>query len=154
MFKSRALESPDESMTRREQIRTNTAKKRELESPDKTMARREQDKTYAAKKRELESPDETMGRREQDRTYTAKKRALSVSTDVAIANFQSKAKMGPDFVCTVFHRMMYKQNVACNKSKYTKASDELLEQVFCADFSYTSSGHVEHVTMRYNASSS
>ena len=52
---------------------------------------------------------------------------------------QKQRCMGPDFVCTVCHRMMYKQNVACNKSKYTKASDELLQQVFCASYSYTSS---------------
>ena len=35
---------------------------------------------------------------------------------------------------------MYRQNVVpCNKSRYTKASGELLEQVFCAEHSYTSS---------------
>ena len=34
--------------------------------------------------------------------------------------------------------MMYKQNVIlCNKHKYTKASDELLEQIFCPEYSYT-----------------
>ena len=48
--------------------------------------------------------------------------------------------MGPDFVCTVCHRMMYKQNVVpCNTSKYTKASNDLLEQVFCTKYGYTSS---------------
>lgn len=47
--------------------------------------------------------------------------------------------MGPDFVCTVCHRMMYKQNVIpANKCKYTKANYELLERVFCTERSYTS----------------
>ena len=89
------------------------------------MARREQDRTYTVKKRALEVKVK-LARHEQDQTYTAKKRALGVSTDVAIASSQSKAKMAPYFVCTICHRMMCKQNVACNKSKYTKASDELL----------------------------
>lgn len=35
--------------------------------------------------------------------------------------------------------MMYRQNVVvCNKSKYTKASKELLDKVFCIEHSYTS----------------
>ena len=46
--------------------------------------------------------------------------------------------MGPDFVCTSCHRLMYKANVVpCNKSKYTKASGELLDQVFEHSYSST-----------------
>ena len=138
--KKRALESPCETMDRREQDRANTEKKRALETPCETMDRREQDRANTKKKRALETPCETMDRREHDRTNTAKKRALPVTTNNAIANFLSKTKMGPDFVCTICHRMMYKQNVIpCNKSKYTKASHELLEQAFCVQYSYTSS---------------
>ena len=81
-----------------------------------------------------------MARLEQVRAYTAKKRACTIAIDYAIATFQSKARMGPDFVCTSCHRMMYKQNVVpCNKHKYTKASNELLEQVFCPEYGYISS---------------
>ena len=47
--------------------------KQALESPSKTMTRREQVRTYTAKKRALETPSETMARREQDRLYTAKR---------------------------------------------------------------------------------
>ena len=37
------------------------------------------------------------------------------------------------------NRMMYKQTVVTyNKAKYTKASNELLEQVFCNEHSYIS----------------
>ena len=80
------------------------------------------------KKRSLESPTETIHRQEQNRTRMAKKRSTNISVDDAIATFLLKAKMGPDYVCTCCHCMMYKQNVVvCNKSKYTK---ELLEQVF------------------------
>ena len=81
-----------------------------------------------------------MARLKQVRACTAKNRAFAISIDNAIATFQSKAKMGPDFLCTICHRMMYKQNVVlCNKLKYTKASNELLEQVFCPEYGYISS---------------
>ena len=70
-----------------------------------------------AKTRALESPNETITRLNQSRESMAKKRALTITMDNAIAGFQSKAKIGPDFVCTTCHCMMYKQSVViCNKS--------------------------------------
>ena len=71
-----------------------------------------------SKRRALESPSETMTRCEQNRANMAKKRALNVSIDYAIASFNPRQRMGPDYVCTVCHCMMYKQNVVpCDKSK-------------------------------------
>ena len=64
-----------------------------------------------------------------------KKRGKTISVHDAITTFLSKAKMGPDNVCTC---LMYKQNfVVCNRCKYTKASNELL-QVLCAKYKYIS----------------
>ena len=66
-------------------------------------------------------------------TAMAKKRASTVTVENAIAAFRSKVKLGPEFVCMCCHRMMYKQTVIpYTRGKYTKASHELLEQVFCA----------------------
>ena len=48
-------------MARREQDKSNTAKKRRLESPSESMARREQNKSNTAKKRALETPTESSG---------------------------------------------------------------------------------------------
>ena len=57
----------------------------------------------------------------------------------AISAFHSDIKSGPDFVCTCCHRMMYRKSVVqCNKSKYTKASPDVLQRVFSADLSYIS----------------
>ena len=50
MRKRRALESPSESMARRVQHRSNTAKNRALKSTSKTIARHEKDRSYTAKK--------------------------------------------------------------------------------------------------------
>ena len=104
------------------------------------MARQEQDREYTARIRALETPSERITRLDQVRAYTVRKRAKHLCIDDAIARFQLQTKMGPDYVCTVCHRMMYKQNVIpCSTTKYTKASDELLEQTFCPEHSYISS---------------
>lgn len=92
-----------------------------------------------AKKRALQTESEALQRQRNNRIVMAKKRASTVSVDNAIATFLSKVKLGPECVCVCCHRIMYRQNVVpCNKRKYTKASNELLEQVFCAEHSYIS----------------
>ena len=69
----------------------------------------------------------------------AKRRTLIVPMEKYITDFQSKIKQGPEFVCTCCHRLMYKQTVIpCTKTKYTKASNELLEQIFSAEHNYIS----------------
>ena len=62
-----------------------------------------------------------------NRARTTRKRALCIPIDKAISAFQSKVKVGPEYVCTCCHHMMYK--VPCNRSKYAKASNEMLKQV-------------------------
>ena len=92
-----------------------------------------------AKVRALETPTETLHRQNNNRTCMAQKRSMNMSIDSAITQFLLKTKMGPDYVYTCCHRMMYKQNVVpYKKSKYTKASNELLDQVFCAEHNYIS----------------
>ena len=113
------------------------AKIRALESPSNTICRQEQNRVYMAKQQALESPSETMDRQGKNRTRMANKRTASSSVDSATTMFLSKIKSGPDFVCICCHHIMYRQNVVpCNKSKYAKASDELLNQVFCVEYSY------------------
>lgn len=67
----------------------------------------------------------------------AKKRALDINVQSATASFLSKIKVGPEFICTSCHRMMYKQNVVpYNRTKYTKTGVKVLESVFSAEFEY------------------
>jgi len=50
------------------------------------------------------------------------------NVDAVIEEFVAKVKMGPDYVCTCCHRMMYKHTVVLFKpDMYSKASPELLE---------------------------
>ena len=74
------------------------------------------------------------------RAHIASKRATIVTVDKAISTFLSQAKFGPEFVCVCCNRLIYKQVlVPYNKAKYTKASNELLEQVFHNNHSYINS---------------
>ena len=64
----------------------------------------------------------------------------------AIAAFHSEVKLGPEFVCTCCHRMMYRKSVvACNKGKYTKTSTDVLHKMFSPDYSYISFGGKEWI---------
>ena len=50
-----------------------------------------------------------------------------MSVECAVSAFHSEIKLGPDFVCTCCHRMMYRKSVIpCNKAKYTKASADVI----------------------------
>ena len=159
--KQRASETCDEALCRQEQDRARTAKQRASETRDEALCRQEQDRAYTAKQRALETCDESLCRQEQDRAYTAKKRALesledysqrkqsnrtemtnkrskSVSVECAVSTFHAEVKLGPDFVCTCCHRIMYRKSViACNRANYTKGA-EVIQMVFSADLSYIS----------------
>ena len=138
--KKRALVTDCETLQRQMLDRERTAKKRALESDCEKVQRQMLDRECTSKKRALASHDETSQQRSKNKTAMSKKRALSVTLDKAIDAFLSKTKNGPEFVCVCCNRMMYRQTVLpYNKTKYTKASNELLEQVFSNEHSYVSS---------------
>ena len=65
-----------------------------------------------------------------------------MSIDEVIEAFLEKIKKGPVYVCTVCHRLMYKESVyLCNKDKNVKASAEVLACVFNTKFEYNSFDH-------------
>ena len=57
----------------------------------------------------------------------------------AISAFRSETK-ACDFVCTCCHRMiLYRKSfIQCNKSKYTKTSPDVLQEVFSVNIRYIS----------------
>ena len=57
------------------------------------------------------------------------------TTDKAIAKFVSKIEIGADFVCTSCHRLLYRNSVVtCNRAKYTKCTEELLDSVLGSNY--------------------
>ena len=81
---------------------------RELESEPEPIHRKQQNKLSKAKKRALETGHDTIKRKLCNAAGMAKKRKLSVSIKEAIATFNSKVKIVPQFVCAICHRMMYR----------------------------------------------
>ena len=135
--KARASETQQQTMCRRELNRACTAKAKASETQQQTMCRRELNRACTAKKRALESPKDTLLRKQSNRTAMAKKRNADMSLAMAIENFQSLTKLGPEFVCTCCHRMMYKQSVvSCNPTKYAKIESAMLDEIFHADHAY------------------
>ena len=138
--KKRASETTAETLQRQEQDRACKVRKRGLETVVQTAQRQEQNRARMAKNRASETVVETVQRQQQNKGCMAKKRALVVPIEQCIADFHSRVKQGPEFVCMCCHRMMYKQTVLpYNGSKYTKASSELLELVFSDEHKYISS---------------
>ena len=146
MASMRACESQEQTLRRQEQNRTRMASMRASESQEQTLRRQEQDRTCTASMRASETQEQTLQRQKQDRTHRANKRKRSLLVEDAIAAFHSEIKLGPDFVCTCCHRMMYQKSVVpCNKVKYTKTSADVIQKVFSADLSYISSGGEEWI---------
>ena len=54
--------------------------------------------------------------------------------DVVMKNFHSQVKVGPVCVCTVCHRLMYREGVVKVKVSRYKKSSELLQKVFAVKF--------------------
>ena len=164
MMSTRASETCEE---RREQNRTRTMSTRASETCEEITERREQGRVYKESMRASETCEETTERREQNRTRLASMRAYESHSEMlqrktsnkdnmaklrqrtvenAILVFEHEIKLGPDFVCTCCHRMMYRKSVVpCNRGKYTKASSDVLEKVFSFELKYISPDDKEWV---------
>ena len=96
------------------------SRKRTLETDNEALCRREANKLAMKQKRLCETNDETLCRRESDRLAKKQKRAhVNINIDNTITLFTSKVQCGPEYVCTVCQRMLYKSSVIVfNESKY------------------------------------
>ena len=148
----RASETPEQTVNRQMQSRARMTSMRASETPDQTVNRQEQNKLRNARKRASETPVQLLQRKETNKERMLCKRSKCVSVEQAISAFHSEIKAGPDFVCTCCHRLMYKKTVIqCNKAKYTKASPDLLKNVFSANLSHISNdGKYRTYTICYN----
>ena len=115
-------------------------KRRASETRDQALCR--QDRARNAKKRALESSEDYSQRKQSNKTAMTIRRSKALSVGCAISAFHAEVKLGPDFVCTCCHRMMYRKSVTlCNKANYTKASADVIQKVFSADLSISSDGN-------------
>ena len=102
------------------------------------MQRKERDRMHKASMK-ASTPDEVLHRKQSNKEAMASKRKSSVSIEHVNLSFHRDIKNGPDFVCTCCHRMMYRKSVVpCNLAKYSKCSNDLLQNVFSTDHRYIS----------------
>ena len=146
MMSTRASETCEETTERREQGRVYKESMRASETCEGTTERREQNRTRLASMRAYESHSEMLQRKTSNKDNMAKLRQRTVTVENAILVFEHEIKLGPDFVCTCCHRMMYRKSVVpCNRGKYTKASSDVLEKVFSFELKYISPDDKEWV---------
>ena len=71
------------------------------------MHRRQQDKQHKKSERASKMTEKALHRQKQDTLRKESKRNRVVPVECTISAFHSDIKIGPDFVCTCCHRMMY-----------------------------------------------
>ena len=101
----------EESSERREKNRTRMMSTRASETCEEITERREQNRTRLASMRAYESHSEMFQRKTSNKDNMAKLRQRTVTVENAILVFEHEIKLGPDFVCTCCHRMMYRKSV-------------------------------------------
>ena len=118
---NRKCETLEKRRIRKDRDRLLKADSRRLETQEQTRKRRLMDKEAKYIGRSMETSEQTAKRRkvEQIRVQHSRHKADDLSEITRL--FQEKVKLGPDFTCTVCHRMMYRQHVILfHKDKYTK----------------------------------
>ena len=135
MASLRQSETREQSMKRQAQNQGRMASLRQSETCEQSMKRQAQNKNYMASIRASETPEQALNRRQSNKQSMSIKRKRNVSVECAVSAFHS---LGPDYVCTCCHRMMYRKSViSCNKANYTytKANADVIQK---ADLSYIS----------------
>ena len=89
-------------------------RKRALESLEDTLRRQESNRTRMASMRASETLHVKLHKRRKNKEAMANARTRTVLIESAIAAFHSEVKLGPEFVCTCCHPMMYRKSVCWN----------------------------------------
>ena len=108
--RKRALESLEDTLRRQESNRTRMASMRASETQEQTLERLEQNRTRIASIGASEPLHVKLHKRRKNKEAMANTRTRTV----LIAAFHSEVKLGPEFVCTCCHPMMYRKSVSWN----------------------------------------
>ena len=131
----RANESTENMLKRNEQSRLCMVSLRASLSADVISKQNLENKFRMALLRANESPEVSEQRRAQNRLHMSANRNKILSIDEAASIFFMGIKEGPDYVCTVCHRMMYRLGVCpYNRLNYHKCSADMLESVFSMEY--------------------
>ncbi len=104
-------ETENETLRRKQTIKLAMKRVRMCETVSKALIRKEIDNLSKKSVRMSETESEALNRMETKKLAMRTKTALSVTVENAISSFLSKVKSGPEYVCTVCHRLLYKSFV-------------------------------------------
>ena len=131
----RANESPEVTLRRNEQNRVCMASLRIGLSAEIVAKQNLESKFRMASLRANQSPEVSEQCRAQNRLHMSANRNKQLSIDEAVCIFFMGIKEGPDCVCTVCHRMMYRLGVCpYNRLNYHKCSADMLQTVFSMEY--------------------
>ena len=131
MANARAIEPVEVATQRKQQNREHMANARAIEPVEVAAQRKQQNREHMANARAIETSEASQNRKSQNAVSMRARRNRTLTIDETISTFLSKIRVGPEYVCTVCHRMMYSSNVVpFNRHKYTKGSPEMLDSVF------------------------
>ena len=131
MTNVRAIEPVEVAAQRKQQNREHMANARAIEPIEVAAQRKQQHREHMANARAIETPEASQNRKTQNAVSMRAHRNRTLTIDETISAFLSKIRVGPEYVCTVCHRMMYYSNVVpFKRDKYNKGSPEMLDSVF------------------------
>ena len=126
----RANESAEEIVVRNDKNRQRMCESRANETLEAAAHRKQINKDNMFTARRDQTPEQSQVRKALNAASQRCNRSKTISLDDTIASFLNKIRFGPDYVCTVCHRMMYYHGVyQFRKDKYSKADPEMLHRV-------------------------
>ena len=131
----RANETPEQASRRKQQNKSTMMISRAVQSPQATVRQNLSAKFRMASLRASEDVQSSIRRKAQSRLCMERSRHEVLLIDEAMLVFHAKIKEGPDYVCTVCHRMMYRSGVRVySRSNYCKGDQHVLESIFAIEY--------------------
>ena len=131
----RANETPEQASRRKQQNKSTMMISRAVQSPQATARQNLSAKFRMASLRASEDVQSSIRRKTQSRLCMEQSRHKVLLIDEAMLVFHAKIKEGPDYVCTVCHRMMYRSGVRVySRSNYCKGDQHVLESIFSIEY--------------------
>ena len=132
---SRANETPEQSSERTKQNKSNMTKLRQRQLPEVSARQNLNAKFRMASLRTNEDVESLINRVTQSRFRMQQSRHKLLSIHEAMLVFHAKIKEGPDYVCTVCHRMMYMLGVVVySRDNYCKGDPTMFELVYSFEY--------------------
>ena len=132
MVISRGNETPEQTSERKKQNQSNMKTSKDCQSQEVSAIQNLNAKFRMASLRATEDVVSSINRITQSRLCMQGTRHKVLSIDEAMLAFHAKIKEGPDYVCTVCHRMMYRVGVVVySRNKYCNGDPTMmLESVY------------------------